>query len=308
MDRTLKWIELSSESVSNGNIGFLARKPKTIPLDTIIELGCGWYSDSEGKETGITLNIIQSVGILGGKKRHLLGYWLATELKVQVFETIEEFVKRNQIPLKMIRYGPLFEKRSAGPTIIPASKTPPIDKGSPIEITESNEILRLQWDTRRVCTETVAFWFLIVFLCEWTPVSILIIYVVVQPNADIASRVIAILWFVMGIGAVCLISYILAQRFWTEWIEVSKDSVSQGRIGWFAGKPKTFALDSIYELGYSPKDPTVSLTISYGRPDRRKRRTFGYWVNPEFKEKIFGTIEDFVARNQIPLRMVRYGP
>jgi hypothetical protein len=101
-----EWIEISSESASIGTIGFLARKPKTMPLDTIVELGCGQYSDSEGKESNVTLSIMQSVGFLGGKKRHLVGFWLAPELKNEIFESIENFVKRNQIPLRMVRYGP----------------------------------------------------------------------------------------------------------------------------------------------------------------------------------------------------------
>src|SRR5712692_4332044 len=104
-----EWIEISKESLSYGSIGFLARKPKILPMRSV-ELSCGFITESDGTESMITLNVFQSWGSLGGKRRHMIGYWLATELKVQVFETIEEFVKRNQVPLKVSRYGPLFEK------------------------------------------------------------------------------------------------------------------------------------------------------------------------------------------------------
>jgi hypothetical protein len=282
---------------------------KNLPLDTIIEVACGLYPrGSDGGEPLMTLNVIQSGGFLGSIRRHLFGYWLAPELKAQVFETIEEFVRKNQIPLKMIRYGPLFGKAGPEPKIGVPSKPVSIDKDSPIEVTENEEKLRLQWSTRSVCTEKVTFYILLIFLIGWTFFTIVLTYEILKPNVKISSRIFGAFWLVFGYGGICILGYVLAQRFWIEWIEVSREYVSQGRRGLFAGKPKAFPLDSIYELGLSPKDPTVSMTISYGRPDRRKRRTFGYWVNPEFKEKIFGSIEDFVARKQIPLRMARYGP
>jgi hypothetical protein len=105
-----EWIEISPEAISYGCIGFLARKAKTFPLDTIIELGCGLrgYGDGTDQESMVTLNIMRSGGFLGNPRRYLFGYWLATTLKVEVFETIEQFVTVHQIPLKMKRYSPLF--------------------------------------------------------------------------------------------------------------------------------------------------------------------------------------------------------
>jgi hypothetical protein len=307
-----EWIEISKGSFSNGNIGFLVRKSYreiNFPLDSIVEVACGYLPGlgSDGGESFITLNVIRSGGILGSKPRHMFGYWLAPDLKVQLFEIIEEFVKKNQIPLKMTRYGPLFGKAGPEPKIKPPSKAAAIDKASPIEITETEETLRLKWDTRRVCSDWAGFWLLALFLTTGTASTLLFGYSLLQGKFGFELLILGPVWLLF-FGGTLLIGYQLVQKFWTEWIEVSREYVSQGRIGWFAGKPKNFALASIYELGYSSKDPTLSLTISYGRPDRRRQRSFGYWVNPEFKEMIFQAIEDFVARKQIPLRMIRYGP
>jgi hypothetical protein len=301
-----EWIEVSKESFSSGYIGFLSRKSKTFPVDTIAEVACGFYTTTgKDRESLITLSVIRSGGLLGSTRRHLFGSWLATRLKVQIFETIEEFVKKNRIPLKMARYGALFGNEVPEPNLTVTSKPRVIDKNSPIEVSETEEMLRLQWITRRISSKRAGFVFLVVFLSIWITVTFLATYGIFQPNAK--ARIAGGIWLIFGYGGILLVGYRVVERFWTEWIEVSKDTVSHGRHGFLAGKPKIIPLESVYEFGLS-KNSSNQVTISYGRPDRRRLRRFGFWISPEYNEQIFQTIEDFVVRKEIPLRMVRYGP
>jgi hypothetical protein len=52
----------------------------------------------------VTLNIFR-IGRTWLPQREMLGYWLAPEIKEQVFEAIEKFVVENQIHLRLKRYG-----------------------------------------------------------------------------------------------------------------------------------------------------------------------------------------------------------
>jgi hypothetical protein len=293
-----EWIEISTETMSYGCIGFLARKPKKFPIDTIIEIGCGLRGyGSQEPESMVTLNVMRSGGILGNPRRQMFGYWLATKLKVQVFETIEEFVTRNQIPLKMTRYSPLFGKAERlSDEGVERRPIPAMSESAPIEVTEDDETLKVQWDNRRVRKIDSVFVFYVVFWMFWAPATVMATYAIFHPPIRIVSVVFFTAWSVFGWAVTLGIPYQVLQRYWSDCIELTREAITHVRTGFLSGKPKTFPLDTIYELGISSKNPTVWLTISYGRPSRRRTYSFGYWLVPEVKEQIFQTIEDFVAR------------
>jgi hypothetical protein len=118
-----EWIEISAKGITCGRSGFLAGKPRTHALADITEIGLGLHDD----ESMVTLNIhcrgerrpwlrrallfwlapemqgrpelqeqaAQSVST----RRFMFGYWLAPQLKEQVFDVIREFAGRNNIEL-----------------------------------------------------------------------------------------------------------------------------------------------------------------------------------------------------------------
>jgi hypothetical protein len=174
----------------------------------------------------------------------------------------------------------------------------------PIEIIENGERLRLQWDTRRVCTKKDAFWGMVSVVTLWTAVTMLVTYAIFQPGAEIGVRIFCALWCIWGWGITFVVIYVLAQWFWTEWIEVSREFFSHGTIGLFSGQPKTLPLDSIDEIGIYRR---FGLTISYKESGRRRFRLIGRWLSREMDKYIFQVIEDFVARKHIRLRMARSG-
>lgn len=94
-----EWVMISSESISFGYIGFLAKKPKEVLLKNVREIAIGLYNE----ETMRTLNVFEETkGLSDG--RHLLGYWLKPILKEDVFQTIQEFAEANQIPVTIRRF------------------------------------------------------------------------------------------------------------------------------------------------------------------------------------------------------------
>jgi hypothetical protein len=303
-----EWIEISPEAISYGCIGFLARKPKTFPMDTIIELGCGHYGGQE-PESMMTLNMIRSGGIFGSRRRHIFGYWLASELVVQVFETIEQFVTRSEIPLKMTRYSPIYGKAPSVPEVS-ASPVPPRATVEPagVQVSEDDKRLRVESDNRRLRKHKGLLVFLIAFWIPWAPASVLVTCAIFHPPIRIVSVVFFTTFSVLAWAVTLGIPYFILQRYWIERIEISRETFTHVRTGFLAGKPKVFPLDGIYEFGFSAKNPTISLIISYGRPNRRRRYSFGDWLVPEVKQQIFQALEDFAARKQIPLHVVKYGP
>ena len=92
-----EWIVISEQGVCHGREGFLAPKPKTFPLSTIL---CIFFGHC-GEETPVTLSIYCVPGRLGLANRHQLGYWLAPDSKKKLFDRIEAFVGDNGLPLQM---------------------------------------------------------------------------------------------------------------------------------------------------------------------------------------------------------------
>lgn len=89
-----EWVSLSAERLELGAEGWLAGKPKEIPLDriTAITLGC------KDDESVPTLNLICR-GKRHFESRRMIGYWLHPELKEQLFVELRTFAARNRLNL-----------------------------------------------------------------------------------------------------------------------------------------------------------------------------------------------------------------
>jgi hypothetical protein len=92
-----EWIEISEHAFRHGRQGFLAPRPKSFPLDTIL---CVFYGHCD-EETFAALTIFRVPGRLGVANRHQFGCWLAPDLKKQIFDRIEAFVQQNGLVLQM---------------------------------------------------------------------------------------------------------------------------------------------------------------------------------------------------------------
>jgi hypothetical protein len=94
-----EWVEISEYDICHGQEGFLAPKPRTFPLDTVLCIFFGHCGD----ETPVTLSIFRVPGRLGLRNRFIIAYWLAPALKKQLFDRLEAFVRERSLPLEMSR-------------------------------------------------------------------------------------------------------------------------------------------------------------------------------------------------------------
>lgn len=93
----MEWLEISEEEICHGYEGFLAPKPKRLPLDTIQYIFLGHV----GENSFVTLSIFSVPGRLGFRKQHLLGCCLAPDLKEELFDRIEAYVREKDLSLEM---------------------------------------------------------------------------------------------------------------------------------------------------------------------------------------------------------------
>jgi hypothetical protein len=89
-----EWIEVSEDTICHGREGFLAPTTKSFALSTIL---CIFFGRC-GEESTFTLSIYCAPGY---GHRHMFGYWLAPDLKRQLFERIEAFVRDKELSLEM---------------------------------------------------------------------------------------------------------------------------------------------------------------------------------------------------------------
>jgi len=73
-----------------------------LALASVYELGIS--QSHRRREYGYRLRI--SFDGPSGQRLRSIGYWMEPDLRQQVFQIIEDFVTRMQIPLRMVRYGP----------------------------------------------------------------------------------------------------------------------------------------------------------------------------------------------------------
>ena len=100
-----EWVVVSPNAVSHGFAGLLAPRPRSFPLSKIREVAVEYPNrpaSSEEHEAIVTLNIYHTLWF---GPRHMFGYWLAPDVKQKVLETITDFVKAQNIPLRVRQYG-----------------------------------------------------------------------------------------------------------------------------------------------------------------------------------------------------------
>lgn len=97
-----EWIAFSSDEIVHGAKGWLAPKPKRIPVSSISEVGFGYYDSSDG-ESVVSLNIHYST-LKKRKVRHMVGFWLHPSLKEEVFLELQAFADKHRMALVFLRY------------------------------------------------------------------------------------------------------------------------------------------------------------------------------------------------------------
>jgi hypothetical protein len=312
-----EWIEISKDSFCLGRNGFLVLKPwrtKNFKLNSIIELAFGSYNRFRSNvKDPTTLNVIRTGIFPGNRRTYEIGHWLLPELRVQVLKTIRQFVEKDQISLKITRYGLPSKKAARRPRAVMPSKPAEIDKSFPIEVLEEDQKLRLQWDNKRVGRND-EFYPLSLVLVFWSGMTTLVTYAIFQPDpeSNIVVWVFCAVWCIGSWSFTLFLTHHLAQRLCTEWIEVSGELLSHRHGGLFFREPIILALDSVNELGISQnnnrREYAYRLRISFDGPGGERWRSIGYWMESDPRKQVFQIIEDFISRKQIPLRMIKYGP
>src|SRR5437879_963076 len=91
-------------------------------------------------------------------------------------------------------------------------------------------------------------------LAVCTSVAVLGTYAIFRPAPEtyLLVRVFCAVWCIGPWGFTLFLTHLLAQRFCTEWIEVSGEFFSHRHGGLFFRQPKTLALDSVDEFAISP--------------------------------------------------------
>ncbi len=103
-----EWVEVLAAGVTVGRRGLLAPGPRTFPLDDGLTFALGWYDDGTGgdsHESMVTLAVVRPGRF--GRRRHLLGYWLAPAVKRAAFERVRAFAAERGIPLRTAVFGTL---------------------------------------------------------------------------------------------------------------------------------------------------------------------------------------------------------
>jgi hypothetical protein len=117
-----------------------------------------------------------------------------------------------------------------------------MDHDSPIQKTQDGATLRLEWHNRYVRKDNFTCCFFVCFWIIWAPVTLYVAYLILTDTGPLCFLLI---WSVFGWLGTLLIPYTLWGRSWSEWIEVSAQTVSHGHEGFLAPKPKTFPLTKI---------------------------------------------------------------
>jgi hypothetical protein len=185
----------------------------------------------------------------------------------------------------------------------------------PIHKTETPSALRLEWDNCRARQDRLVFWFLLFWWAIWVPLTVWVTSIIFRSDSDALSRLGCFIWSALAWPVALLIPYLLLQRYWCEWIAISKESLVCGRRGFLAPRPKSIPAAAVSEIRighyYEPGDSesyesSVTLNVFYFTPKGRKsRHMVGYWLHPTLKEKVFCDIQEFAEKHAIPLTFRR---
>ena len=184
----------------------------------------------------------------------------------------------------------------------------------PIRKIETPSELRLDWDNRATPQDSGLFWVLLLFWLIWAPLTVYVTSLIFRP-CDFLVETLGLAALSIGgwLGTI-LIPCQLLQRYWCEWIVISKASLVCGKRSTLAAKPKCFPIANIvavkigYRAGRASCESVVTLNVIYYASKKRTwegRHMIGYWLHPDLKEKVFCDMQEFCRKNEIPLSFQR---
>jgi len=186
----------------------------------------------------------------------------------------------------------------------------------PIQKIETPSELRLEWNNRTARQDRFLFWALLTLWIIWAALTVFVTSLIFRPRDDLFQTLGLCFWSFFAWLATILVPYVLLQRYWRQWITISRESLAWGSRGLFALKPKCIPMANVVEIKIGryddPNDPeshesVVTLNVFCLTPKGRKRRhIIAYWIHPNLKEKVFGEMQEFCGRNEIPLSFQRY--
>src|SRR5713226_7414170 len=101
-----------------------------------------------------------------------------------------------------------------------------MDESSPFLICEDGDTLRIAWDNRGVRKENLPLRYVIMF-SAFALFAVLCTYGILRPDAIHGDRTGLVIMCVFGWAAAFLIPLVvIIPRTWSEWIEISKESIS----------------------------------------------------------------------------------
>ncbi len=181
----------------------------------------------------------------------------------------------------------------------------------PIEMTETGGTLRLAWDNRRARTNRVLFWFLVLFWVIWAPATVFLTFYKFPSDAPVLFSI----WSVFAWLGTLGIPLFVLRRYSSEWLDLSASEIRYGSTGFLSRKPKAIPLTDVEELRFGCYNgggedagfgDTLSILLKGSNLFRQRQYMVGYWLAQDLKERIFMLVQEFVLKNQIPLKTVDY--
>ena len=190
-----------------------------------------------------------------------------------------------------------------------ASMTEP----SPIQIIQTDQALRIEWDNRNAPKDGPMFAVLICSALVWVPMALGSMCVLAASMFPIGMKPISLpLSFLLAMCAggwfgTLLCAYALAGTRWLEWIEVTPTTVTHGRKGFWAPKPKVYLLKGGAKLFFGQAfDSSInSLILSVGGRWSDNWTMLAWWLAPRLKEQLFLAIGEFAEKHKMPLVLSR---
>src|SRR5438105_2426404 len=151
-----------------------------------------------------------------------------------------------------------------------------------VQVTETDDCLRLSWENRDVPKDNCLFGWLVLFGLVWVPGTLHVTALLLSGEAILYYFSI---WCVCWVGTL-LIAWLLLGRTWSEWVELTPESVRHGFTGLLAPRLKTYPLIAGAELIVGHYDTSeskgfVTLNLLWGSPSGIKKRIMlGYWLAP----------------------------
>jgi len=178
-----------------------------------------------------------------------------------------------------------------------------------IEVSESDSGLCISWDNRTAATETFVGCFLLVWLSVWIPATLFATAALLAAHG--AAFWFCLVWLIffwgLTIGAVAT----LLMRRSRERLEVDATAVTWSRFGLPFSRTRVFPLASIKEISVGRLSSggdreSVTLNIMHSMPRTLSHRAMiAWWLVPELKQQIFDTVETFVTKHDLPIRLTR---